>query len=104
MTNAVGARRVRNGHLPARQLMNGVGDMEVRQPRVHDRRPADQAEKFATKILPPYLRKTKSIEELIPWLYLKDISTGDMSEALVALVGAEADGLSTSTVTRLKSV
>ena len=101
-----GGRRqvVRNGHLPARKLLTGLGQMEVRQPRVHDRRSADQSEKFTSKILPPYLRKTKSLEELIPWLYLKGISTGDMSEALTALVGAGADGLSASTVTRLKGV
>src|SRR6266446_3980915 len=99
-----GARRqeVRNGHLLSRKLLTGLGEMEVRQPRVHDRRSAGESEKFISKILPPYLRKTKSMEELIPWLYLKGISTGDMSEALTALVGAEADGLSASTVTRLK--
>lgn len=95
---------VRNGHLPRRKLLTGLGAMDVRQPRVHDRRSADRSEKFTSKILPPYLRKTKSMEELIPWLYLKGISTGDMSEALAALVGAEADGLSASTVTRLKGV
>jgi putative transposase len=94
---------VRNGHLPKRTLVTGVGEVEVRQPRVHDRRPEGQAEKFTSKVLPPYLRKTKSIEELIPWLYLKGISTGDMSEALAALLGPEAAGLSASTVTRLKS-
>jgi transposase-like protein len=71
---------------------------------VRDRRPADQAEPFSSKILPPYLRKTKSIEELIPWLYLKGISTGDFSEALAALVGPNAGGLSATTVTRLKAV
>ena len=95
---------VRNGHLPKRTLMTGVGSVEVEQPRVLDRRPAEQAEPFSSKILPPYLRKTKSIEELIPWLYLKGISTGDFSEALAALVGPEAKGLSASTITRLKEV
>src|SRR5207302_8443100 len=55
-------------------------------------------------ILPPYLRKTKSIEELIPWLYLKGVSTGDFSEALAALLGPDAKGLSANTVTRLKAV
>jgi transposase-like protein len=78
--------------------------LEVRQPRVLDRRPAGEGERFSSKILPPYLRKTKSIEELIPWLYLKGISTGDFSEALAALVGPEAKGLSASTITRLKEV
>jgi len=95
---------VRNGHLPRRTLMTGVGPVKVRQPRVLDRRPAEEAEAFSSKILPPYLRKTKSIEELIPWLYLKGISTGDFSEALAALVGPEAKGLSASTITRLKEV
>ena len=95
---------VRNGYLPKRTLTTGVGPVEVRQPRVRDRRPAGEAERFTSKILPPYLRKTKSVEELIPWLYLKGISTGDFSEALAALLGPEAPGLSASTVTRLKSV
>ena len=95
---------VRNGHLPERTITTGVGPVEVRQPRVRDKRPEEQAEKFASKILPPYLRKTKSIEELIPWLYLKGISTGDFSEALQALLGPEAEGLSATTITRLKGV
>jgi putative transposase len=95
---------VRNGHLPKRTLMTGVGPVEVEQPRVRDRRSTAEAEPFSSKILPPYLRKTKSIEELIPWLYLKGISTGDFSEALSALVGPEAQGLSASTITRLKEV
>src|SRR5712692_254390 len=95
---------VRNGHLPARTITTGIGPVEVQQPRVHDRRPQDQAEKFSSKILPPYLRKTKSLEELIPWLYLKGVSTGDFNEALAALLGPDAPGLSASTVTRLKGV
>jgi putative transposase len=95
---------VRNGFLPKRKITTGVGQVEVRQPRVRDRRPADQAESFTSKILPPYLRKTKSIEELIPWLYLKGISTGDFSEALKALVGPDCPGLSATTVTRLKTI
>lgn len=95
---------VRNGHLPKRTLMTGVGAVEVTQPRVLDRRPTAEAEPFSSKILPPYLRKTKSLEELIPWLYLKGVSTGDFSEALSALVGPDAKGLSASTITRLKEV
>ena len=95
---------VRNGFLPKRKITTGVGQVDVQQPRVRDRRPADQAEPFISKILPPYLRKTKSIEELIPWLYLKGVSTGDFSEALKALVGPECPGLSATTVTRLKTV
>jgi putative transposase len=95
---------VRNGHLPERTIPTGLGPIEVQQPRVRDRRPADQREAFASAILPPYLRKTRSLEELIPWLYLKGISTGDFSEALQALVGPEAPGLSATTITRLKAV
>ena len=95
---------VRNGYLPTRTFHSGIGPVEVTQPRVHDRRPADLAEKFSSKILPPYLRKTKSLEELIPWLYLKGVSTGGFSDALAALVGPDAKGLSATTVTRLKAV
>ena len=62
------------------------------------------AQHFTSEILPPYLRRTKSIEELIPWLYLKGISTGEFSEALTALLGPDAPGLSASTVVRLKEV
>lgn len=95
---------VRNGFLPAREIVTGLGRIAVQQPRVRDRRPADEAESFSSKILPPYLRKSKSVEELIPWLYLKGISTGDFSEALKALVGPDCPGLSATTVTRLKGV
>jgi transposase-like protein len=95
---------VRNGYLPEREITTGIGPVKVQQPRVRDRRPADQAEPFSSKILPPYLRKTKSIEELLPWLYLKGVSTGDFSEALTALLGPEAPGLSATTITRLKGV
>jgi putative transposase len=95
---------VRNGYLPERTITTGVGPVGVRQPRVHDRRPPQQREKFSSAILPPYLRKTRSIEELIPWLYLKGVSTGDFSEALAALLGPDAKGLSANTVTRLKAV
>ena len=105
LTDEAGHRQVvRNGRLPKRTILTGVGPVEVEQPRVLDRRPKDEAEPFSSKILPPYLRKTKSLEELIPWLYLKGVSTGDFSEALAALVGPEAAGLSATTITRLKSV
>lgn len=92
---------VRNGYLPERSITTGVGPVKIRQPRVHDRRPGEEREPFSSKILPPYLRKTKSIEELLPWLYLKGISTGDFNETLQSLVGPECPGLSASTVTRL---
>lgn len=105
---------VKNGHHPARELVTGVGPVEVKQPRVLDRRIVGQddegqdvdaggrpVERFHSAILPPYLRKTKAIEELIPWLYLKGISTGGFAEALQALVGPQAAGLSATTITRL---
>ncbi len=77
LKNGQGHRQVvRNGYLPERKITTGVGEVPVQQPRVHDRRPEGEKEKFTSKILPPYLRKTKSIEDLIPWLYLKGISTG----------------------------
>jgi putative transposase len=105
LRDAAGRREVvRNGHLPSRTIVTGVGAVEVTQPRVHDRRGKDDVERFHSKILPPYLRKAKSIEELIPWLYLKGISTGDFEEALQALVGPECPGLSATTVTRMKRV
>jgi len=105
VTDAAGHRQVvRNGHLPQRTILTGVGAVEVEQPRVLDRRRDEEAEVFSSKILPPYLRKTRSLEELIPWLYLKGISTGDFSEALAALVGPQAKGLSAATITRLKAV
>ena len=95
---------VRNGHLPERTIQTGIGEIGVRQPRVHDRRPPGQREKFTPAVLPPYLRRTKSLEELIPWLYLKGISTGDFSEALQAILGPDAPNLSATTITRLKAV
>src|SRR5512143_3196311 len=81
---------VRNGHLPERTIQTGIGPVEVQQPRVRDRRPADQRQAFTSAILPPYLRKTKSLEGLIPWLDLKGVSTGDFSDTLQALLGPEA--------------
>jgi transposase-like protein len=104
IADAAGRRQVvRNGYLPKRSILTGIGPVQVEQPRVLDRRGAE-GEVFSSKILPPYLRKTRSIEELIPWLYLKGVSTGDFSDALGALVGPDAHGLSASTVTRLKEV
>lgn len=93
---------VRNGYLPERTIQTGVGPVRVSQPRVEDRRPAGEREPFTSKILPPYLRRTKSVDDLIPWLYLKGISTQDFPEALSALLGPQAKGLSPNTITRLK--
>jgi transposase-like protein len=94
---------VRNGYLPERTIQTGVGPIDVKQPRVRDRRAEGEREKFSSAILPPYLRKTRSIEELLPWLYLKGVSTGDFSEALAALLGPDSPGLSATTITRLVS-
>ena len=103
--DAVGRRYVvRNGHLPQRAIQTPLGDLQVQQPRVRDRRPADEQETFRSAILPPYLRKTRSLEALYPWLYLKGISTGDFGDALQALLGSDARGLSATTITRLKAV
>jgi putative transposase len=98
-------RLVRNGYLPERELQTGVGPVEVKVPRVRDRVGKDeQAIRFVPSMLPRYMRKTPSIEALIPWLYLKGVSTGDFSEALAALLGTGASGLSPATITRLKKV
>src|SRR4051795_10599389 len=94
---------VRNGHLPERTIQTGIGEVQVQQPRVQDRRPPERREKFTPAVLPPYLRRTRSLDELIPWLYLKGISTGDFSEALQAILGPDAPNLSATTVTRLKA-
>jgi putative transposase len=96
---------VRNGHHPARKIQSGNGPIEVRQPRVNDKRMDEQGNRFhfSSKILPPYLRKTKAIEELVPWLYLKGISTSDFPEALACL-GHDGSGLSATTVVRMKEI
>ena len=96
---------VRNGALPAREILTGAGPLAVAQPRVRDKSasPAERV-RFSSSILPVYLRKSKSIEELIPWLYLKGISTGDFSEALQVLVGPAAKGLSPNVIVRLKEI
>lgn len=91
---------VRNGYLPERALQTGLGDITVKMPKVRDR--SDQGIKFNSKLVPPYLKRTKAIEEFIPWLYLKGISTGDMQPTLEALLGEGAAGLSSNTVSRLK--
>jgi putative transposase len=97
---------VRNGYKDEREIQTGVGSLKVKQPRVHDRRKDEDGERmqFVSSILPPYLRRTKSIDDLIPWLYLRGISTGDFSEALKALLGADAPGLSATTVVRMKEI
>ena len=104
LKTAAGRQRlVRHGHLPNREIMTGIGPVAVRQPRVRDREPSEgERIRFSSSILPPYARRTKSLEVLIPILYLKGISTGDFEEALGALLGKDAGGLSASTIGRLK--
>jgi transposase-like protein len=94
---------VRHGHLPEREIVTGIGPVAVRCPRVRDRA-ADGGERirFSSAILPPYARRSKSLEVLIPILYLRGVSTGDFEEALVALLGKDTGGLSASTIGRLK--
>jgi putative transposase len=94
-------RVVRNGHLPERTVQTGLGEVAVKAPRVRDR--AGEI-KFSSSIVPRYLRRTRSLEELLPWLYLKGLSTGDFSSALTALLGKDAPGLSAPTISRLKEV
>ncbi len=93
---------VRNGKKPPRTILSGVGPIEVKAPRVNDRRVDENGVRFrfTSKILPPYLRKTKAIEDLVPWLYLKGISTGEMPDALIHL-GFDGSGLSPTSVVRM---
>jgi len=96
-------RLVRHGYLPEREIMTGIGPVAVRCPRVRDRiGEGCQRIRFSSAILPPYARRSNSLEVLIPVLYLKGVSTGDFEEALVALLGKDAGGLSASTIGRLK--
>jgi putative transposase len=100
-------RVVRHGHLPEREIVTGIGPVTVRQPRVRDRGAgADNADRirFSSAILPPYARRTKSLDVLLPILYLRGLSTGDFQEALGALLGKDAPGLSASSIARLKEV
>ena len=107
ITDDSGSQRVvRNGYLPEREIQTGIGQVAVRAPRIRDRQPDSPKGRirFNSAILPPYLRRTKSIETLLPWLYLKGVSTGDFTEALTALLGKDAPGLSATTIGRLKSI
>lgn len=91
---------VRNGYLPERTVQTGLGDIEVKIPKTRDR--SQTGINFNSTLIPPYLKRTKSIEEFLPWLYLRGISTGDFSESLKHLLGEQAGGLSAGTISRLK--
>ena len=104
LADGQGRRRlVRNGHAPERQIQTGIGPLGVRRPKLRDRGGAEGGSpiRFTSAILPAYLRRTKNLEELLPWLYLKGVSTGQFGEAMAALLGADAPGLSPTTVRRL---
>jgi putative transposase len=90
---------VRNGHSPERAIISGAGPLRVKQPRVRDR---EAGSRFSSQILPPFMRRVPSVDALIPVLYLKGISTGDFSEALAAILGSNAAGLSATNIVRLK--
>lgn len=92
---------VRNGYLPSRTIQTGIGEVAIKVPKIRDR--SGEGVKFNSSLLPPYLKRTKNMEELIPWLYLKGISTGGFQDALSALLGDGAKGLSSNTICRLKA-
>ncbi|MCU7889126.1 MAG: transposase [Candidatus Thiodiazotropha sp. (ex Lucinoma aequizonata)] len=93
---------VRNGHLPGRELQTRLGPVTVQIPRI--RAKSGESVTFHSALVPPYVRKTRSLEAALPWLYLKGIFSGEMGEALKVLVGQNAEGMSASTVSRLKQV
>lgn len=92
---------VRNGYLPERTIQTGLGDIDVKIPKVRDR--SGNGTKFNSSLVPPYLKRSQTIEEFLPWLYLRGISTGDFNESLKHLLGDNASGLSASTICRLKA-
>ncbi len=92
---------VRNGYLPEREVLTGAGPVAVQVPKVRDR--SGSGVKFNSAIVPPYVRKSPRVSAALPWLYLKGVSTGDMSEALGVLLGDDAKGLSANVVSRLKA-
>jgi transposase-like protein len=101
------ARMVRHGHLPEREILTGIGPLAVRQPRVRDRGAAAgdrERIRFSSALLPAYARRTRSLDVLLPILYLRGLSSGDFQEALAALLGRDAPGLSASTISRLKEM
>jgi putative transposase len=93
---------VRNGFQPEREVLTGLGPVSVRIPKARSR--AEESAVFHSRLVPPYVRRAKSVDAVLPWLYLHGVSTGNMQEALAALLGSEAAGLSASVVARLKGV
>ena len=97
------ARVVRHGHGPERTVQTGIGPVEVRRVKVRDRTPAGDRVRFTSRILPRWARRSRSIDALLPVLYLRGVSTGDFQEALAALLGEDAPNLSPSVIARLRS-
>ena len=91
---------VRNDYQPAREIMTGIGPVDIKVPKTRDK--SGQGIHFRSDLLPPYIKRSKSLETVLPWLYLKGISTGDFSEALASLLGEDAKGISAGTISRLK--
>jgi putative transposase len=98
------ARFVRHGHGPERTVQTGIGPVEVQRVKLRDRAPAVAGERvrFTSAILPRWARRSRSLDALLPVLYLRGISTGDFQEALAALLGKDAPNLSPSVIARLK--
>jgi len=96
-------RVVRHGHGPERVIQTGIGPVEIRRAKVRDRAEVETAEKirFTSSILPKWARRTRSLDALLPVLYLRGVSMGDLQEALAALLGKDASNLSPAVVTRL---
>lgn len=103
VTDDLGRKQVvRNGYLPKREIMTGIGPVDIKVPKTRDK--SGRKIHFRSELLPPYIKRTQSVETVLPWLYLKGISTGDFSEALAALLGKDAKGLSSGTISRLKQI
>src|SRR5450432_2850755 len=100
-----GRRRVvRHGHDPVRAIQTGIGPVDVQKPKARDRGATTGARiRFTSHILPKWARRTKSLDALLPVLYLRGISAGDFQEALAALLGKDAPNLSAAVIARLKS-
>jgi putative transposase len=106
LTDEMGRKTItRNGSMPQRDILTGMGPIAIKQPRVDDRALlGSRGERFSSNILPRYLRRIPSIDNLIPALYLKGVSTNDFPTALSAILGKEASGLSPASIVRLKEI
>jgi transposase-like protein len=96
-------RVVRNGYLPEKDIQTGIGNITIKQPRVRDRKPQERKIEFCPDWIPKYMRRTKTIDSLLPLLYLKGISTGDFQAALEPLLGKDATNIFPAVISRMKS-